>query len=180
MTQFEYNPKELTVEQLDAIGAAKASYETTMKRLIEEEDGRIQRYYDCQDDYSWGGICTKVNMMERDRAWRLLQERIEEIVRGGFIIRSRRVNILRDLSTGDLVATGTHEGQYGRYFRTDDGRFVSCTKKVSTYQKKGFNPLIQTITEKLVGDGYWRDGERRYKVIETLSITEEVSTEICY
>ena len=29
-------------------------------------------------------------------------------------------------------------------------------------------------------DGYWRNGDPRYKVVEVVSTTEEVSTEIVY
>lgn len=180
MTQFDYNPAELTLEQLKAIENAKANYDAEMKRLQEEENVRMEHYYDCQDDYSWGGLCTNANYKARARAKANLEETIEEIVRGGYLIRTQKVNALREISTGDIVATGTHEGQYGRYFRTRDGRFVSCSKKVSTYEKKGFLPLVQTIIAKVARDGYWRDGERRYKTLATLSVSEEVSTEICY
>lgn len=180
MKQFEYNPQELTNDQLAAIEEARVIYESTIKELQEEEDRRAEHYYDCQDEYSYGGLCSKVNAMARNRAWTRLQERIEEIVRGGYIIRTRKANILRKLGTGEVAAVGTHEGRYGRYFRTYDGQFISCAKKVSTYEKKGFTPVVQIVTEKMIPDGYWSNGDRRYRFLDYISIAEEISTEICY
>ncbi len=180
MRQFDYNPNELTTTQLDAINRAKAAYDETIKEINKDEDRLMENYYNCIDDYSWGGLCSQANRLRRYQAEDKLQDEIEMIVRGGYILRTRQVNILRKLGTGELVATKTYQGRYGRFFRTDDGDFVSCSKKVSTYEKKGYTPLIQTITEKVIPDGFWRNGDRRYTVLETVSITEEVSTEICY
>lgn len=178
MTKFEYNPTELTQEQLAQIAAAQESHDNTIKRLREDEDKRMENYYNCVDDYSWGGLCSKANAIAQDRAHQALQDRIEEIVRGGFLIRSRRVNILRSLATGEVVATGIHDGTYGPYFRTDDGKFVNLAVRVATYEKKGYKPIIQTITEKVVRDGTWyKSGDLRYKFVEVVSVTEEVATE---
>ena len=180
-TTFTYNPATLTPEQAERINAARNSYEEKIAELIRQEDERMERYYNCEDDYSWGGICTKANYAARNRAKQELNETIESIVRGGYLIRTRKQNILRNLD-GELVATGTHEGRYGRFFVIEigDKEYVSCAKKVSTYEKKGYRPFVQSITEKVVTDGYWRDGSRRYKVLEVLDTTEELSTEIAY
>ena len=181
MTTFTYNPSELTQEQLAQIAAAQESHDKTIAELRAQEDARMENYYNCIDDYSWGGLCSKANAIARDRADKALQDRIEEIVRGGFLIRERRVNILRSIATGEIVATGIHDGQYGPYFRTTDGKFVNLAIRVSTYEKKGYKPYVQTITEKVVRDGVWhKSGDLRYKFIETLSVTEEVNTERVY
>lgn len=178
--KFDYDPATLTPEQLSKIAAVKDAHDKTIKQLQEDEDRRAEHYYDCLDEYSYGGPCSVANGLAMRRADKVLEDRIEEIVRGGFLIRERRVNILRDIESGNIVATGTHEGTYGRYFRTEDGKFVGCAKKVDTYSKKGYIPFVQTITEKIVRDGYWRNGDPRYKAVEVVSTTEEVSTEIVY
>ena len=181
MTKFEYNPTELTQEQLAQIAAAQESHDNTIKRLREDEDKRMENYYNCVDDYSWGGLCSKANAIAQDRAHQALQDRIEEIVRGGFLLRERRVNILRSLATDEVVATGVCDGSYGPYFRTTDGKFVSLAKKVSTYEKKGYKPFVQTIIEKVVRFGTWsKSGDLRYKLVEVVSVTEELSTERVY
>lgn len=180
MEQFSYKLEELTQEQLECIDAAQQEYESAMKRLIEDEDSRMQNYYDCIDDYSWGGLCTKANYIARDRERIKLEDRIEEIVRGGYLVRERKENALKSIETGEIVARGTHQGKFGRFFATDDGKFVSCTKLVKTYEKKGYIPLVLTITEKKVRDGVWPSGDQRYKTIDTLSVEEEVSTQIVY
>ena len=181
MTTFTYNPSTLTQEQLALIAAAQEAHDERIAELQKDEDKRMEHYYDCMDDYSWGGPCSKANAIAQSRTHQVLNDRIEEIVRGGYLIRTRRVNALRSIATGEIVSVGTHEGTYGRYFRTYDGQFVSVRTKVSTYEKKGYKPIVQTITEKVVRDGAWpKSGDLRYKFIETISVEEEVSTEIVY
>ena len=180
MKEFKYNPAELTKEQLEKIESAKNVYETTVKALQEEEEERAQRYYDCVDDYSYGGICSKVNAMKQNQAYAWLQARIESIVRGGFLLKEKRVNVLRDIETNKELAVGTRCGRYGRFYVTYDGRFISCAERLGTYQKKGVIPLVRTITEKVKIAGYWRNGDVKFEVIEKVSETEEISTEIVY
>lgn len=178
MKKFEYDPSTLTQEQLAQIAAAQEAHDKTIAELRAEEERRAENYYNCIDDYSYGGPCSKANAIAQNRAHQRLQDRIEEIVRGGFLIRSRRVNLLRSLATGEVVATGLHDGTYGPYFRTDDGKFVNLAVRVATYEKKGYKPIIQTITEKVVRDGTWyKSGDLRYKFVEVVSVTEEVATE---
>ena len=180
MNAFTYNPATLTPEQINQIAAAQAAHDKAVKQLNEDEERRAEHYYDCLDEYSYGGPCSIANARAIRRADKVLADRIEEIVRGGYLLRERRVNILRSIETGAIVATGTHEGTYGRYFRTEDGQFVSCTKRVATFEKKGYRPFVQTITEKVIRDGYWKDGNPRYKTVEVVSVIEEGSTEIVY
>lgn len=178
------NPEDLTPEQLVAIQDAIATYNTAIAKRDGIEGGIAERYYDCQDDYSYGNpYMEKANAQIRARIEQNLQDKIEEIVRGGFLIRTRKVNILRDIKTGEVAACGTHDGQYGRYFRTYErfgNKCISTAKKVATYEKKGFRPYIQEVTEKVKRAGYWRNGEPRYEFIDYVAITETISTEIVY
>lgn len=185
MKAFEYNPETLTQEQKDAIALAHKVYDERMKSLQAREEAVMEHYYDCLDEYSWGNpYMEKVQERERAMAWQTLQDKIEEIVRGGFLVRTRKANILRDIKTGQVAAIGTHEGMYGRYFILYQAfgptKFISCAKKVSTYERKGFRPYIQEVVNKVRRSGCFADGSPRYDFIETLSISETVSTEIVY
>ena len=184
MEQFKYDESQLTEEQQAAIASCKAAYDAEMKRLIEQEDYRMQNYYDCVDDYSWGGPCTKANYIARDKAKVEMEERIESIVRGGFIIRTRKVNVLKDKETGETVAEGLRSGEYGPYFTVRNGeevKYVSFAKRVSTFEKKGYLPYVRSITEKLRPNGWWsQSGDRRYETLEVISVTDELSTERCW
>lgn len=171
--KFTYDPATLTPEQVSKISIARMAYESRIAQLREEEERRAERYYDCVDDYSYGGICSELNARQRREAEATFNRRVEFIV-NGFVRKERRENVLKDLA-GNIVARGTRDGQYGRYFKTEDGQFVSCSKKVATYEKKGYRPYIVTTTEALVPDG-----RGRWIVKEVLSVTEEVSTEIAY
>lgn len=180
MEKFSYNPKELTQEQLERIHGVVDSCDQKLKKIQEDEEYMMRNYYDCIDDYSWGGLGSKVNARAERIAKEVKEVLIEEIVRGGYIIRERRVNALLDKETGEKVAEGTHQGKYGRFFVTKDEKFVSCAKQVKTYEKKGYIPVVQTIVEKKSFDGYWRDGDIRYKTEGVISVNEQVSTEIVY
>ncbi len=183
MATFTYDPATLTAEQRELIALAIESRDEALAELQKQEDRRMENYYNCVDDYSWGGLCSKANIMARDRVKRNCQERIEEIVRGGFLVKTRRVNILRDIETGEVAACGVREGEYGPYFKTYEAfgsKYISFAKRISTYEKKGFRPFVQIVTEKVKRDGCWRDGNPRYKHIDYISITEELSTERCY
>lgn len=174
-----------TPEQLEEINEMEHAYNRSIAYLDEQENYRMQNYYDCIDDYSWGGLCSKANSMARDRENHILKVRVESLLRGGYIVRTRKVNILRDKETGELAAVGTHKGRFGRYFRINDAfkertQYVPCAIRVSTYEKKGFVPYVQSVTEELTPDGYWSDGNPRFKFRAYVSITEEVSTEIQY
>ena len=182
VSNFVYDESTLSGDQIAQIERAKSSCERRLAELQKEEDERMQRYYDCVDDYSWGGPCSKANAVAQDRVKFEFREAVEMIVRGGFVIRKWQENILREIGSGDVVAEGTHDGKYGRYFTLKDGKgYVSCSKRVQTYEKKGYRPYIRTTEHKLVPRGWWRySGERKYDIIEKLGTTEEVSTEIVY
>ena len=99
------------------------------------------------------------------------------IVRGGFLLRKEKEHVLKSKETGEVVARGIHDGKYGPYFHTDDGRFIGCAKQLSTIEKKGFVPYLQEVEKKIVPDGFWPSGDRRYNVIEIKVLNEEVSVE---
>lgn len=184
MTQFNYNLADLTPEQLAAINDAIANHNKALDERREIEAGVAERYYECQDDYSYGHpYMEKANAQIRARIEQNLRDKIEEIVRGGYLVRTRKVNILRDIKTGEVAACGTHEGRYGRYFRTYEAfgnKCISVAKKVATYEKKGFCPYVKEITEKVKRSGTWNNGDPRYEFIDYIAITETLSTEIVY
>jgi len=176
-TGFEYNESTLTKEQIERINAIKANSENQLARLQADEDRRADNYYDCLDDYSYGGLCSKANAQAQGRVIAGMNWAIQEVVLG-YIPLVKRRNILKDLN-GNIVATGTHEGKFGRFFVTDNGVFVSCRTKLSTYEKKGYIPYVVTTTEKATLK-YNRDNHPYLKGYEVISELEEVSTEIVY
>ena len=61
----------------------------------------------------------------------------------------------------------------GRYVLEDAGN-------EPTYEKKGFRPFVQEITEKVRRAGFFSNGNARYEFLDIVSINETLSTEICY
>lgn len=174
---FEYNENELTKEQIERINSIRSNADEELKSLQEEEHRRAERYYNCEDDYSWGGLCSRANMIAQNRVEISRDWAIQEVVLG-YIPLTTQCNILKDLN-GNVVAKGTHEGKFGRFFVTDDGVFVSCRTKLSTYEKKGYIPYVVTTTEKATLK-YNRNNEPYLKGYEVISVSEEASTEIVY
>ena len=183
MKAFEYNPETLTDAQRTAISAATAGYEATIATLREQEEARARHYYDCLDEYSYGGPCTIANERAQRNAYERLQESIEAIVRGGYIIRTSKVSVLQDIATGETIARGTHKGRYGRYFcaHTAEGtRFISCAKTQATYEKKGVRACVETTTSKYTLEGINYSGGHCKRLLEKIDVTLTPSTEIIY
>ena len=178
-TTFTYNPASLSAEQREAIAEAQNAYNEVINAVSEDESRVAEHYYDAMDDYAYGNpLMEKSFAARRARAEQNLNDRVQEIV-NGYIIRVRRCNIRRNLS-GEIVANGTHEGKYGRYFKTYDGKFISCAKRIATYEKKGFRPFVQEVTEKVRRAGFFSNGDAKYESVGIVSINETLSTEICY
>jgi hypothetical protein len=107
----------------------------------EAQSDRANRYYDCQDDtimngMSWNAtqdkinsICYKADLME------------EQIVKGCVTLNFMQSK-LYDLN-GNLIDAKIVCTQFGEAYVTNDGIFISCAKKQSTLNKKGY--MVKTF-----------------------------------
>lgn len=104
-------------------------------------DYRMQNYYNCVDDYSWGGICDQIAdraKRERDADLSLLKEQLKL---GKAISDQQHCSILVDAETKQIVSERIVKGKFGDCWIIKNGndvKFVSVAKKQSTYQKKGY------------------------------------------
>jgi hypothetical protein len=83
---------------------------------------------------------------------RLLRENailIEQLLRGGYFIHKTTCLQLREIETGSVFA-GANLGRYGYYFTVGEGKFISLSKKISTFNKKGYQPEVRTRLYKCV------------------------------
>lgn len=101
---------------------------------------RMENYYNCLDDYSWGGICDRA--AAEARADRDAYRAVAKIILAGEVPSSVFTHYcLYDLA-GDLVSDRVVDTKFGRAFiiRLPEGgvKFVSVAKKLSTYAKKGY------------------------------------------
>jgi hypothetical protein len=143
------------------------------KRHQEANDYRWKNYYDCVDDYSVCGIMDKA---EHAMETRLLRENailIEQLLRGGYFIHKTTCLQLREIETGSVFA-GANLGRYGYYFTTKEGKFVSLSKKISTFNKKGYQPEVRTRLYKCVFSHISDKGNTVCKNIELIDENIEV------
>lgn len=109
------------------------------KRVAEinaRREYRMRNYYECVDDYSFGGICDKADN-ELEDIYRIERDiLIEQINNDGHYYHKSSFYRLRNTNNGN-VANGAFCGQYGLFFAID-GKYISLPKKVATLAKKGY------------------------------------------
>lgn len=104
--------------------------------LRETQSDRMQRYLDCQDDsimygMSWNVTSNKINGIN------LYYDLLEEQEKNGFVEYNTVQTILFDLS-GNEVDAKIVQTQYGQAYVTNEGKFIGCAKRQSTFEKKGY------------------------------------------
>jgi len=146
------------------------------KEITSRREGmkyRMENYYNCVDDYSYGGLCDKAaeeSILESKTKINIYKEFLER----GEVVEVFEREILTDLNNKDLKAKVV-DGRYGKvwiYTKEENNKvnaiFVGCAKKPVTYEKKGYKVRKVTETVKLT---YFLDIDRklkrRYEIIET-------------
>ena len=158
---------ELTDEQKEKIIGINKSYEDMKKRHQEANDYRWKNYYDCIDDYSVCGIMDKAEQTMEERLLRENAILIEQLLRGGYFVHKTSCLQLREIETGNTYP-GVNSGKFGYYFTVGKGKFVSLSKKISTFIKKGYKPEIRTRRYKCVFSHISDKGNTVCKKIELL------------
>jgi hypothetical protein len=159
----------LTRAQKDEeIAKIKARRDAATKCHRDAMDQRMENYYNCLDDYSFGGICDQASSAairkEENRADML----IAQIENDGFITDERRSLCLFDLE-GNFITDNVIRTKYGRAFLFD-GKFVSLAKRAATYEKKGFKCKTRVREFKFVFTGkFSKKGNPIHKNIEVIS-----------
>lgn len=126
-----------TAEQVNAF---KASAQRQLNTINEGRDHRMKMYYDCVDDYSWGGLCDKA-ADESASTLRCAMNTLDEQLSAGAPFKSAfTTSVLMDLE-GNIVSERIVDGKFGRCWIIKDGEkvtFVSLAAKAGTYAKKGY------------------------------------------
>ena len=153
-----------TQEQMQRIARIDEAYEAEIASLQEQEDGRMERYYNCEDDYSWGGLCSKANYIARDRA-------VEVVINDGWYTEHKTFNILKDMS-GETLNARIVEGRYGRCWMIGDGeKFVSIPRRQDTLIKKGY--CMYAVKQTIKVDAATKE---RLVLSEDITCTTEIAS----
>lgn len=123
------------------IQAIKDAFEKAMAEINERREYRMRNYYDCIDDYSFGGICDKADNELEDMLRVQRDIKIEQVENNGSYFRTSMFYRLRD-NEGN-VALGAKSGKWGEFFVIND-KCVSVPKRLATLTRKGYR-LEQVI-----------------------------------
>jgi len=128
----------------ESMNSAIRSFESSIESSREGMAHRMKMYYDCVDDYSYGGICDKAasdNISENQRAIELLKGQIESKTFDSVTIEQP---VLADLE-GNIVSERIIVGIYGPSWiigQNGNAQFVSATsKRAATYENKGYKVM---------------------------------------
>jgi hypothetical protein len=123
-------------------------YEQQNKDMRENSNYRMENYFNCVDDYSWGGICDKAANIAYGKRFRIYNNLVTQM-RDGAFIEDIELSVLVDFN-GNIVSDKIVNGKFGQCWIIENGdsvNFVGVAKKQSTYNKKGYKvmTLINTI-----------------------------------
>lgn len=141
----------LTPEQKAKINSINDEYRKMLDSHNKAKAYRWKNYYDCVDDYSVCGVMDDAEALVESKMLKMNQVLIESVLRGGYFIHTSRCLMLREVATGKLF-WGVNRGKYGDYFVVGEGKFISKTKKINTYLKKGYQPEVRTRVYRCVFD----------------------------
>jgi hypothetical protein len=154
------------------------AYESVMNRLKENEQARMDNYYNCVDDYSWGSPWHREATALAEREATVTRDLKLELLDNGYNVITTAQSVLIDFD-GNVCAEGTRYGDYGSYFTLFSGGFVSVAKKQATFEKKGFRMGVRKRTYKGIFTGkFSKKGNALYESLELVSEDFELTTNI--
>jgi hypothetical protein len=109
---------------------------------------RMQNYYNCIDDYSWGGLCDQASAQARGLR-NLLANNLTVQLQEGAFKETFKLSILQDLD-GNIISTSIVNGKFGPCWIIKvseyNANFVGVAKKPETYTKKGYKVVTREVT----------------------------------
>lgn len=154
--------------------SCKAQDEAAAKAAIQ----RMENYYNCIDDYSFGGIQDRVSDESR-RSRMILCEKLQAQAENGYkaFIETFNVAVLCDLQ-GNVLTQRIVNGRYGLCWiiGNQNATFVAVAKKQATYQKKGY----QLKTKKITVEYYYTGGISKSGrcMIQARTLSSELTNEV--
>lgn len=150
----------------------EAELNNVLAEIKERRQWRMDAYYNCQDDYAFGGEGDRRDN-ERERMARIKADLLVEMLENGFITKQLSVSVLKN-SQGEIVADRLVKTKFGQAWITVDNKFVSIPSKIATLNKKGYYPVTLVYEYKARFHGnISKRGEFIYEDIEKHLIGEE-------
>lgn len=133
-----------TQEQFDNF---KSWFEEENEQMRKNADYRMQNYFDCVDDYSWGGLCDKAASDAYGKRLSLYNNLATQMREGAFV-DDVEISVLVDFD-GNILSDKIVNGKFGECWVINNGqgvKFVGVAKKQSTYAKKGYKVMTLVYT----------------------------------
>lgn len=167
----------------EQINEINESFERSLNEIRKRREYRMKNYYDCVDDYSFGGLCDKAddelqNKLEVER-----DIMIEQVKNDGKVLRHSTFHRL--VSNDGLFCDGIRYGKYGAYFTIGD-KYIGVPKKLSTLTKKGYKlckvsrTYECTLKEVSSNGTRWRTMKLVNEIIEEENAIPECIRELPY
>jgi hypothetical protein len=141
-TQIDNFYNELPTEE--QFNSFQKWFEEENEQMRKNADYRMQNYFDCVDDYSWGGLCDKAAGEAYSKRLRLHNQLIGQLREGAFI-EDFSISVLTDME-GNIVSDKIVNGRYGQCWIIQNNgsvSFVGLAKKQQTYNKKGYKVMTK-------------------------------------
>lgn len=142
-----------SVEQIQKIFSG---IDADNKVAAEAATYRMNNYFNCVDDYSWGGICDQSADRSRSQRESLRYALKDQLENGGnAFVETFDIPVLCDMNGRELTDRVV-SGKYGLCWiiGNDCPTFVGVSKKQATYNKKGY----QVMTKKVKVEYYYTGG----------------------
>lgn len=125
----------------------KIWFEEENEQMRKNADYRMQNYFNCVDDYSWGGLCDKAASEAYGKRLDLYNNLATQM-RDGAFVKDCNFPVLVDMD-GNIVSDKIVNGRFGNCWiinEKDGVKFVGLAKKQSTYAKKGYKVMTRVYT----------------------------------
>jgi hypothetical protein len=119
-----------------------AWYNEENAQMRKNADYRMENYFNCVDDYSWGGRCDQAANEAYSKRFRLHNDLVNQMKNGAFV-DDLEMSVLVDMG-GNIVSDKIVNGKFGECWIIKNGanvEFVGVAKKQATYNKKGFKVM---------------------------------------
>lgn len=150
-----------TEEQAQKIAEINAWFERAVKPLRDEEQRRMERYYDCQDDYGCGGLSSFVTQGQINKLEYRRDRKIEAVIRGGFCLDESQFSRLLTIDGKPVENARLVCGKFGWCWMFGDGEsFIGVPKRLKTLNDKGYTMQLVRRTYRVY------DSEDRIELVE--------------
>ena len=184
LSRNEFNSQIPTKEVLQAeMVNSTLDHDAVKKSQTDGWNYRMENYYNCVDDYSWGGPCDRAaadSVANAQLRVSLTKKQLESPT--GTFFDTCTVSVLADLNGNPIEGAKVINTKFGKSWRIEDknaGRFIWITSDTTpaTYAKKGYMLLEReykyeafvigdkkfvTLIESVLKPATLKEGNRKY------------------